>query len=399
MAFGFNIKSKNKVLARIESDKVTKMRLKYNPYYHTFEKHRGSHVWLDGEEMVMLASNDYLGLGEHPKVLEAGRAALDQWGASTTGARLANGSRAFHTELEEELADFLGKEACHVHSAGYLSCVSSIQSFAERGDMIFVDKNVHSSLWSGIHLSGANYEKFLHNDPDSLRKEISYESDKSAKFVVVEGVYSMEGHVCRLPEIVDVCQEENCFLILDDAHGLGVVGDVGQGTPRHFGCEEEVDVVCGSFSKALSSVGGYVAGSKVVMDYMRTHSKQTIFSAALGPSSAACALASLRILKTEPEHHQRLERNRKKYLSILQNLNLNTWDSETPAIPIVIGDKDRAYRFWKALREQGVFAVLSVAPAVPPKKDLVRTSISARHTDEDLEKIADAMAYAVKKAL
>jgi 7-keto-8-aminopelargonate synthetase-like enzyme len=135
------------------------------------------------------------------------------------------------------------------------------------------------------------------------------------------------------------------------------------------------------------------------MDYMRTHSKQTIFSAALGPSSAACALASLRILKTEPEHHQRLERNRKKYLSILQNLHLNTWDSETPAIPIVIGDKDRAYRFWKALREQGVFAVLSVAPAVPPKKDLVRTSISARHTDEDLEKIADAMAYAVKKAL
>lgn len=399
MAFSFKKKSKKLVLNRIAGDKVTKMRLKYNPYYHTFEKHQGSHVWLDGYEMIMLASNDYLGLGEHPRVIEAGKKALDKWGASTTGARLANGSRSYHLELEEELADFLGKEACHVHSAGYLSCVSSVQSFAQRGDMIFVDKNVHSSLWSGIHLSGAKYEKFLHNDPVSLRKEISYESKETTKFIVVEGVYSMEGHICRLPEISEIAEEEGCFLILDDAHGLGVVGDKGQGTPKHFGVEDKVDIVCGSFSKALSSIGGYVAGSREVMDYMRTHSKQTIFSAALSPTGAACALESLRIIKEEPEHHARLEQNRKKYLSILQDLKLNTWESETPAIPIVIGEKEKAFKFWKSLRDQGVFAVISVAPAVPPGKDLIRTSISARHTDEDLEKIAQAMSFAVKKAL
>jgi 8-amino-7-oxononanoate synthase len=399
MAFGFNSKKRKPALERIAGDKITKLRLKYKPYYHTFENQKGSHVWLDGQELIMLASNDYLGLGEHPKVIEAGKEALEKWGSSSTGARLANGSRAYHTELEEELAAFLGKESCHIHSAGYLSCVSSIQAFAQRGDFVFVDKNVHSSLWSGVHLSGAKYEKFIHNDPVSLKKEISYESPKSTKFVVVEGVYSMEGHICRLPEIVEVTEEEGCFLILDDAHGLGVVGENGEGTPRHFGVQDKVDIVCGSFSKALSSTGGYVAGSREVMDYFRTHSKQTIFSAALSPSATACALASLRILKTEPEHHQRLESNRKRYLSILKDLNLNTWDSETPAIPIVLGEKEKVYRFWKVLMEQGVFTVMSIAPAVPPGKDLIRTSISARHTDEDLDKIAEAMSIAVKKAL
>ncbi len=397
MSFSFSTKKSNKFLNRIHKDKTTQLRLKYKPYYHTFDRQEGSKVWLGGDELIMLSSNDYLGLGSHPKVIEAGKEALDKWGSSTTGARLANGSRQYHHDLENYLADFLGKEACHIHAAGYLSCISAIESFAERGDIIFVDKNVHSSLWAGINLSGAKYEKFSHNSAESLKESVSFEDKDSPKMVVVEGVYSMEGHICNLPEIIAVAKENSCFVVLDDAHGFGVLGNQGRGTSDMHGMTDEVDIISGSFSKALSSTGGFVAGSKEVIEYLRTHSKQTIFSAAISPTAAACALASLKILKEEPEHLERLRSNRIKYLKILEDLKLDTWDSQTPAIPIVLGNKEKVFYFWQDLMKKGVFTVMSIAPGVPPGKDLVRTSISARHTDEDFEIIAEAMAYAVKK--
>lgn len=353
-------------------------------------------MWREGKSYIMLSSNDYLGLGNHPKVIEAGEAALKKWGASTTGARLANGSRAYHTELEEELADYIGKEACHIHAAGYLSCMSAVASFAERGDLIVVDKNVHSSLWSGIHLSGASAERFIHNNPDDLRDVLRHEDPDRAKLLLFEGVYSMEGHVARMPELMDVAQENDMFSVMDDAHGFGVMGPGGRGTATHFGLQSEVDVISGSFSKALSSTGGYVASSKEMIDYLRTHSKQTIFSAAISPSQAACALASLRILKEEPEHLERLWANTRRYKAMVESLGLDSWGSETPAMPIVLGSKERVYSFWKDLLSKGVFTVISVAPGVPPGKDLVRTAISARHTDEDLDKVGEALAYAAR---
>ncbi len=314
------------------------------------------------------------------------------------GARPSNGSRTFHLELEEKLAAFLGREACHVHAAGYLSCMSAIASFAQRGDVIFADKNIHSCLWDGIRLSLATVERFSHNNPDDLREVVAAsQHGDAAKLLVVEGIYSMEGHIGRLPELVEVAEENDCFTVVDDAHGLGVLGRQGRGTVDHFGLNDKVDVICGSLSKSLASTGGFVAGSREVIEYLRTHSRQTIFSAAISPSQAAAAQASLEIMQTEPEHLERLWSNTKKYRAILKNLGLDLWDSETPAVPIVLGSKERAYPFWRALLEKGVFTVMSISPGVPVGKDLVRTAISAMHTDEQLERIGEAMAYAVRK--
>ena len=355
-------------------------------------------MWVDGQKMIMLASNDYLGLSDHPKVIEAGQRALAQWGSSTTGARLANGSRWFHRELEERLADFLGKDACQVLSAGYLACMAAVQTFAEKGDLILVDRNVHSSLWSGIKVGDARVERFSHNNPSDLQDILMTEERKTPKLVIVEGVYSMEGHIVRLPEILEVIHGHNCFLVVDDAHGFGVLGDRGQGTVGYLDRTKEVDVICGSLSKSMSSTGGFVAGSRPVIEYLRTHSKQTIFSAAISPSQAACAMAALDVLQTEPQHRERLWDNTRYYKRLLNQIGLDTWESETPAVPIVFGEKERTYRVWQRLIKEGIFTVLAIAPAVPPRKDLLRTAVSARHTREDLDRVADALKRAVKRA-
>jgi 8-amino-7-oxononanoate synthase len=397
MALSFFTKNKKALQARCRDDYATKMRLKYAPYYHAMEAQRGTTVRLDGREMIMLSSNDYLGLSFHPKVIEAGRAAMLKWGTSTTGARTSNGSRAYHVELEEKLATFLGREACHVSVAGYLACLSSVASFAQKGDVILADKNIHSCLWDGIRLSMATVERFSHNNPEDLREVLSAVSSDTPKMLVIEGVYSMEGHIARLPELAEIAEENGCFTVLDDAHGFGVLGRQGRGTADHFGLNDSVDIICGSLSKSLASTGGFVAASREVVEYLRTHSKQTIFSAAVSPSQAACAQASLELMQAEPEHLQRLWANTKKYRAMLKSLGLDTWESETPAVPIVLGSKERVYPFWRALMEQGVFTVMSIAPAVPAGKDLIRTAISAMHSEEQLEKIAHAMAYAVKR--
>jgi 8-amino-7-oxononanoate synthase len=391
------LKSKSSPLwKRISSDDSTRLRLKYDTYYHIFERQEGTRVFKDGKEFIMLSSNDYLGLSNHPRIKEAGIQAIKKWGSSTTGARLANGGRIFHQELEEKLADFLGKEACHVYSAGYLACASAVTGFAERKDLILADKNLHSSLWSGIQLSGARCERFAHNNPAHAAEIIEDEED-SNKIFVLEGVYSMEGHIAKLPDFVDIAKKHNAFLVLDDAHGFGVLGKDGRGTAEHFGMTDDVDVLCASFSKSLAGAGGFVASSKEAINYMRSHSKQTIFSAALSPASCACAQEALQVMQDEPEHRERLFKNLERYRGILADLELDTWESETPAIPIVLGEKEKVYYFWKALLEKGIYAIISIAPGVPPGKDLIRTAISASHTDEDLDRIEEAMIYAKSK--
>ena len=397
MVLPFLQRSKTPIHARIQSDDATRLRLKYDTYYHIFEKQEGTRVWKDGQEFIMLSSNDYLGLTHHPKVKEAGKKAIEQWGASTTGARLANGGRIFHSELEEELAAFVGKESAHVFSAGYLACASAVTGFADRKDVLFADKNLHSSLWSGIKLSGARCERFAHNHPSHLRELVGYENQESAKIFVLEGVYSMEGHIAKLPEFIELAEKYKAFVILDDAHGFGVLGKQGRGVCDHFGLTNEVDVICSSFSKSLAGSGGFVASDREAIDYMRSHSKQTIFSAALSPAACASAKQALRVLQNEPEHRERLFKNLERYRSILLDLELDTWESETPAIPIVLGEKEKVYYFWKALLEKGIYTIISIAPGVPPGKDLIRTAISASHTDEDLDRIEEAMHYAKSK--
>jgi 8-amino-7-oxononanoate synthase len=397
MAITLFLKNKKPILGRCSEDYSTKMRLKYAPFYHAMDAQKGTTIRLDGREMIMLSSNDYLGLSFHPKVIEAGRNALTKWGTSTTGARPSNGSRTYHLELESKIAAFLGREACHIHAAGYLSCLSSVAAFAQKGDVILADKNVHSCLWDGIRLSNATVERFSHNNPDDLREVIASASSQAPKMLVIEGVYSMEGHIARLPELTEIAEEHGCFTVLDDAHGFGVLGRQGRGTVDHFGLNDSVDVICGSLSKSLASTGGFVAASRDVIEFLRTHSKQTIFSAAISPSQAACAQASLEIMQTEPEHLEKLWSNTKKYRAMLKGLGFDTWESETPAVPIVLGSKERVYPFWKALLEKGIFTVMATSPAVPAGKDLIRTAVSAMHTDEQLEKIASAMAFAAKK--
>lgn len=397
MALSLFTRDRNPVVARCRDDYATKMRHRYAPYYHAIGKQHGPLIELDGREMIMLSSNDYLGLSFHPKVIEAGQKALVEWGTSTTGARPSNGSRTYHIELEEKLASFLGREACHVHSAGYLSCMAAVNTFAQKGDLVFADKNIHSCLLDGLRLSHATTERFSHNSPADFLDVLKSSDADRVKHLVLEGVYSMEGHMCRLPEFVEIATAHECFTILDDAHGFGVLGRQGRGTVDHFGANAGVDILCGSLSKALASTGGFVAGSRDLIEYLRSHSRQTIFSAALSPSQAAIALAALDVLQTEPQHLERLWSNTRKYRAILEGLGLDLWGSETPAIPIVLGTKERVYPFWRHLLDRGVFTVMSIAPAVPPGKDLIRTAISAMHTDEQLEKIADAMAYAAKK--
>ena len=379
------------ILNRCRDDKSTKLRLRYDPFYHAIEEQRGSRVVIDGRQMIMLSSNDYLGLTDHPRVIQAGREALERWGSSTTGSRMANGSRSYHLELEEKLASFLGVESCQVTAAGYLSCMSAVATFARKGDVILVDRNVHSSLWCGIGQTGARVERFSHNSPEDLADILKLESPETPKLLVIEGVYSMEGHIARIPELLEVVEGQNCFVVVDDAHGLGVLGEQGRGTAHHLGVTLRLDLIAGSMSKALGSTGGFVAGSTEVIEYLRTNSKQTIFSAAISPCQAACAQAALEVIQTEPEHLQRLWENTRIYQRMLRGLGFDIWESETPEVPIVLGSKDRAYRMWKLLMERGIFTVMAPSPAVSPGKDLIRTSISARHTREDLEIIAAAL--------
>ncbi|HEY4302421.1 MAG TPA: pyridoxal phosphate-dependent aminotransferase family protein [Candidatus Didemnitutus sp.] len=397
MALSLFTKTKKAILDRAQDDYATKMRLKYKPYYHAIQAQHGTRIRLDGRDMVMLSSNDYLGFSFHPKTIEASGAAAKIWGTSTTGARPSNGSRTYHTALEDKLAKFLGREACHVSAAGYISCCSAVASFAQKGDVILADKNIHSCLWDGIRLSMAGVERFSHNNPEDLRQVVKSLPFATPKMLVVEGVYSMEGHICRLPELAQIGEEAGCMTVLDDAHGFGVLGHQGRGTVDHFKLNDKVDIVCGSMSKALGSTGGFVSGSTELIEYLRTNSKQTIFSAAISPEQAAVASSSLDLMQSEPHHLERLWRNTRRYRDMLKGLGLDTWESETPAVPIVLGSKELVYRFWQALLEKGIFTVMSIAPAVPPGKDLIRTAMSALHTDEDFEKIAAAMSYAVKQ--
>lgn len=399
MAFeiGNILRPKKTILQRCLRDEGTKARLKYDPWYHHIHAQNGCRIQYGGREMLMMSSNDYLGLSFHPRVIEAGQAALEKWGSSTTGSRLANGSRSFHRDLEERLAGFIGKEDAMVLSAGYLACMGAVSTFAEKGDLILVDRNVHSSLWSGILLSGASVERFAHNNPSDLQDILVTEDRDRPKMVVVEGVYSMEGHIAPLQELIEVCRPFNCFFVVDDAHGLGVLGDRGQGTVGYLDRTNDVDVICGSLSKSMASTGGFIAGSKAVIEYLRSHSKQTIFSAAISPVQAAVAQTSLDILQDEPEHRERLWENTRYYKRMLNQIGADIWDSETPAVPIIVGNKERAYRVWKHLMDEGIFTVISIPPGVPPGKDLIRTAVSAQHSSEDLERMVEALKKSLKK--
>ncbi len=393
----FSRKSKP-IVERCESDVNTRLRLKYAPYYRVVDSADGVNIVVEGRPMVLMSSNEYLGLARHPKVVAATRKALDEWGSSSCGSRLANGSRAYHGELEEALAAFLGKEACHVTSAGYLACICSLSSLVQRGDILLVDPSIHSSLWDGALLSGAKLERFAHEDMDSLAKVLEQLDPKQAKAIAVDGVYSMEGHIASLPRLCELAEQHRAAVVVDDAHGLGILGRDGRGVCDHLGVTERVDLMAGSFSKSLASTGGFVAGSKALIEYLRTSSRQIIFSAAISAPAAASALAALQVMQEEPQHRERLWANTRHLRGIVESLGLDYWQSQTPALPIVVGDKEKCYWMWKALWDEGFFTVMSIAPGVPPGKDMIRLAVTALHTTEQLDRFGEALKVAMKRA-
>jgi 8-amino-7-oxononanoate synthase len=386
------------IIERCNRDTNTRLRLKYAPYYHVIDSAEGVDLIVEGRPMVMMSTNEYLGLSRHPKVVAAARQAVDRWGASSCGSRLANGSRRYHVELEEALAAFLGKEACHVLSAGYLASMCSLASLVQRGDILVVDPSVHSSLWDGALLSGAKIERFQHEDMKSLAKLLEDIGTHEAKAIAVDGVYSMEGHVVSLPQVCDLSERHGAALVVDDAHGIGILGRDGRGVCEHHGVTDRVDLITGSFSKSFGSTGGFVAGDKELVEYLRTTSRQIMFSAAISPAAAASALAALEVFQREPEHRERLWSNYRHLRDIVQSLGIDYWESPTPALPILAGDREKCYMMWKTLWEASFFTVLSTAPAVPPGKDLIRVAVTSQHTVEQLDRFGDALKTAMKRA-
>ena len=385
------------LLERCASDPGTKLRLKYQPYYHSVEAQEGPYVTVAGKRMLMMSSNEYLGLSSHPEVIKASCAAMEKWGTSPCGSRLANGSRHYHEQLESALAQFLGFEACHVTSAGYLACMSALSTLVRRGDALIVDKSIHSSLWDGAVLSNADVERFSHEDIPELEKLLGLLPSSQAKAIAIDGVYSIEGHIASLPKIVELAQKHEAMLIIDDAHGFGVLGREGRGTADHFQLGQQVDVITGSLSKSLASTGGFIVGSKKVIEFLRTNCRQIIFSAGLPASQAAAALAALRIMQVEPEHRQRLLENADYYRAGLQSLGVDYWNSASPGHSIVLGDKEKCYRVWSMLWEKGFFTVMVISPGVPAGKDLIRTSVTALHTKDQIDLFLAELGRALKK--
>jgi 8-amino-7-oxononanoate synthase len=384
-------------LERYADDLGTKLRLKYRPYYHPIEARDGPYVQVKGRRMLMMSSNEYLGLSRHPRVLRAAAAAAEKWGTSPCGSRLANGSRALHEELEEQLASFLGVEACHVLSAGYLACMGGPATLARRGDALLLDRSVHSALWDGALLSGASLERFQHEDMEDLERLLLALPAGQPKAVAVDGVYSMEGHIASLPRIVELADKHRAIVLVDDAHGLGVLGREGRGTVDHHRLTGRVELITGSFSKSLASTGGFMAGSRVIVEYLRSTCRQIIFSAALPASQAASASEALRVMVEEPEHRERLQANADHYRAGLRALGVDYWDSPTPGLPVVLGDKEKCYRVWHALWEEGYFTVMAIAPGVAPGRDLIRTAVTSLHTIRQIDGFLNALQGALKK--
>jgi 8-amino-7-oxononanoate synthase len=357
----------------------------FYPYFRALDSEPDRRVKIKGKELIMLGSNNYLGLTTHPKVKEAAIKAIEKYGTGCTGSRFLNGTLDLHEELEAKLAEFLNKEDCIVFSTGYQTNLGVISSLAKRGDVVIVDKLDHASIIDGCQMSLGRVVRFLHNDMDDLERILKNLGPACGKLIVVDGIFSMEGDIIDLPNVVKLAQKYGARVMVDDAHAIGVLGSRGAGTAEHFGLEKEVDLIMGTFSKSFATIGGFVAGEHKVITYIRHQARSLIFSASIPPPAVATVLAALEIIKNEPERRARLWANTHKMLKGLKALGYNTEKSCTPIIPLHIGDDMRAINFWHSLYEGGIFANPVIPPAVPPGRSLIRTSYMATHTDDDLD--------------
>ncbi|MCX7757857.1 MAG: pyridoxal phosphate-dependent aminotransferase family protein [candidate division WOR-3 bacterium] len=357
----------------------------FYPYFRALDSEPDRRVKIKGKELIMLGSNNYLGLTTHPKVKEAAIKAIEKYGTGCTGSRFLNGTLDLHEELEQKLAEFLNKEDCIVFSTGYQTNLGVISSLVRRGDVAIVDKLDHASIIDGCQMSFGRVVRFLHNDMADLERVLASLDKNCGKLIVVDGIFSMEGDIIDLPNVVRLAKKYGARIMVDDAHAIGVLGKRGAGTAEHFGLEDEVDLIMGTFSKSFATIGGFVAGEHKVITYIRHQARSLIFSASIPPPAVATVLAALEIIKNEPERRERLWHNTHKMLRGLKALGYNTEKSCTPIIPLHIGSDEKAINFWHSLYEGGIFANPVIPPAVPPGRSLIRTSYMATHTDEDLD--------------
>jgi len=348
-------------------------------------------VTINGHRLIMLGSNNYLGLANHPDVRAAAARAVEQYGTGCAGSPLLNGTLELHAELEERLAAFMKRDSALIFSTGFQVNVGTLSSLLGRHDIVFLDNLDHACIIDGARLGLAKIVKYRHNDMDDLADKLSRVPDTFGKMIVVDGVFSMEGDLVRLPEIVELKRRYGARLMVDDAHGIGVLGDNGRGTAEHFGVEGDVDLVMGTFSKSLAGVGGFVAGDREVIDYIRHNARTHIFSAAMPPASAAAVLAALDIVEREPERRRQLWENTHYMKAALDDLGFDTGDAASPVIPMVVGDDFTAFRMVAELHEEGVFANPVVSPAVPPGRAMIRTSYMATHTRAHLDEALAAL--------
>ena len=358
------------------------------PYFRPISESEDTVVVIEGKRRIMLGSNNYLGLTHHPKVLEAAGRALSIYGSGCTGSRFLNGTLDLHIQLEAALAEFLGKEDCIVFSTGYNANLGLISGLVGRRDVVFLDKLDHASIVDGAKLSDGETVRFNHGDLAGLERKLERHPGVG-KMVIVDGIYSMEGDIADVPGLLKISQKYGTALAIDDAHSVGVLGPNGDGTAAHFDLVEEVDLIVGTFSKSLASIGGFAAGSESVIHYLRHHSRPLIFTAALPPSNTAGVLAALHVMQREPERREQLWRNTRRLQDGMRALGFDIGPTETPIIPVLIGPLEKTFLFWRKLFDAGVFTNPVVPPAVPPSQCRLRTSLMATHTAEQIDLALD----------
>lgn len=366
------------------------------PYFRKIESDQHTVVEINGKKVLMFGSNSYLGLTNHPKVKEASIEAIRKYGTGCAGSRFLNGTLDIHIELEERLAKLVGKDAALCYSTGFQTNLGVVSVLGGRHDFLLMDELDHASIIEGSRLSFSKCLKFAHNDMVSLEKKLKHCPINSIKLIVVDGIFSMEGDIVNLPEIVRLSKKYKASIMIDDAHSLGVIGKNGSGTASHFGLTEDVDLIMGTFSKSLASLGGYIAGDKEVISWIKHNSRSLIFSASMTPGAVAAAMAALDIMESEPERIQHLWDVSNYALKAFKDVGFDTGVSCTPIIPLLVYDDERALKMTSIMQEEGVFLNPVVSPAVPPGRSLIRFSLMATHTFEQVDEAVEKMTKCAK---
>ncbi|MDI1436786.1 aminotransferase class I/II-fold pyridoxal phosphate-dependent enzyme [Polyangium sorediatum] len=372
------------------------------PFFRPLDFNNGPEAQLEGRNVIMLGSNNYLGLTTHPKVREAAKQAIDKYGTSMTGSRLVNGSMRLHNELEEKLAAYHGKEAGLVFTTGYQVNIATISSLlANKKSVAVIDKDDHASIYDGVRLgqaAGARMVRYRHNDPEALDQALSELDTSEGALVITDGVFSAQGEIANLPGIVSVVKKHKARLLVDDAHALGVIGPGGRGTAAHFGVADQVDLIGGTFSKSLASIGGWLVGERKVLDYIQHFAYSFLFAASAAPPSVAAAMAALEVMQAEPERQDKLRENFTYMRNELRRLGFELGKTETAVIPIYIRDDLRTVMMWKTLLdEHSIYVNPFITPGVPPKQQVLRTSYMATHERHHLDRALEAFEKVGKK--